>query len=268
MLLLKYNGFMDQNNGGVAPQQTQNPGPMMPPVNPGMPVQPVPNLSAPMAQPNERKGSLAETIILVIVCLIAAGAIVFAVVQLMQYNELKTNFDMKVTSEVVKAQKEQIDTDEAKFEEREKTPNREFTGPSDYGSISFQYPKTWNFYEHSDGSKNSDYKAYFAPDRVRPVSSSDSRYALRFTILHRQAEDVMTTYNTKVKSGALKSSTFSAGDGGSKVTGTLYQGTIEREITGMVLVLKINDKTAVLQCDSEEFQEDFEALIQTLRKNS
>lgn len=267
---------MDQNYSGGAPQN-QAAGPAMPPVNnvmtnPGMPtMQPVPNMTAPMAGPmnqSDRKGSVAETIILVIVCLIAAAAIVVAVIFFMKWDELNTDYEMKLAEEVATAQKEQKDLDEEAFTEREKEPRQQFTGPSDYGSLSFYHPKTWSIYVNSDGTQNSDFEAYFAPGQVNPVDDENSRYALRFTILHEQADDVMRNYQTKVNDGEMTSKVFTAGNGGSKVSGTLFEGQIEEEIQGIVLVIKINDKTALLQTDAEVFREDYEALIETLRKNS
>ncbi len=266
---------MDQNYGGNAPQ-TQNAGPAMPPVNNmmpnGVPMQPVPNMAAPMAGPvaqaGEKKGSIIETVILVIVCLIAAAAIVFAVIFYMQWNDLNTEYEMKVAEEVATAQKTQKDLDEQNFTEREKLPTKQFTGPSDYGSISFYHPKTWSIYVDSDGTQNSDYIAYFSPGQVNPVDDDHSRYALRFTILHQQADDVMRDYQTKVNDGEMTSSVFTAGSGGTKVSGTKFEGDITEEIHGIVLVIKVNDKTVILQTDAEVFRADYEALIETLRKNS
>ena len=189
---------MDQNYGGVAPQN-QNPGPQMPPVNampnPAMPQQPIQAMpvaptAGPIAQPGEKKGSIVETIILVIVCLIAAGAIVAAVIFYMKWDELNTDFEIQKNDAVATAQ--------ANFTEREKLPTQQFTGPSDYGSISFYHPKTWSIYVSSDGTQNSDYEAYFSPGQVDPIDSDTSRYALRFIIKHEQADDVMREYQTKV----------------------------------------------------------------------
>ncbi|MCQ2568704.1 MAG: hypothetical protein MJ155_00200 [Candidatus Saccharibacteria bacterium] len=267
---------MDQNYGGAAPQN-QNPGPQMPPVNampnPAMPQQPIQAMpiaptAGPIAQPGEKKGSIVETIILVIVCLIAAGAIVAAVIFYMKWDELNTDFEIQKNDAVATAQKEQKDLDEANFTEREKLPTQQFTGPSDYGSISFYHPKTWSIYVSSDGTQNSDYEAYFSPGQVDPIDSDTSRYALRFIIKHEQADDVMREYQTKVNDGEMTASVFNAGNGASKVSGTKFEGQIEDEINGIVLVIKVNDKTVLLQTDAETFRADYETLIATLRRNS
>lgn len=272
---------MDQNWNGAVPQNQSGGngqmGPNMPPVpNAGMNTTPMltPQMPGgapvnPMAPPmpdSGKKGSIVETIILVFVCLIAAGAIVAAVMFFMNYNDLKNDFDIKVNDAVSAAKKDQSDADEKKFTEREKTPTKQFTGPSDYGSVSFYYPKTWSVYVDVDGSNNSNFEAYFAPDQVNPLKSADSRYALRFSILNKQSQDVMKTYDNQVKKGELKSSVFNADD--NKITGTLYEGQIKKDIRGIVLVIKVNNMTAILQTDAEVYRSDFEALIGTLRRNS
>ena len=253
---------MDPNWNGAAPQNQSGGngqmGPSMPPVPNATPMlTPAPAMAGGVVPPNPmaapvadsgKKGSLIETIILVIVCLIAATAIVFAVMFYMQYNELSLN-------------------QEEAYEENNKLPYTLFTGPSDYGTLSFYYPKTWSVYVDNDGSDNSDFIAYFAPTQVNPIKDSDSRYALRFQILRKQAEDVMKTYDNMVKKGQLTMSMFNADD--NRISGSLYEGQIGKNMIGMVLVIKVNDKTAILQTDSSEvFREDFEILIKKLSRNS
>lgn len=271
---------MDPNWNGAAPQNQSGGngqmGPSMPPVPNATPMlTPMPVGAGvvppnPMAAPipdNGKKGSIIETIILVVVCLIAATAIVFAVMFYMQYNDLNMNQEVRVNNEVAAAKRQQKEEDDKAYEELIKLPNTLFTGPSDYGSISFYYPKTWSMFVETDGSNNSDYVAYFAPVQVNPIKDKDSRYALRFKILRKQAEDVMKTYDNMVKKGQVTMRIFNADD--SRISGSLYEGQIDKNMIGMVLVIKVNDKTAVLQTDSSEvFREDFEKLIKTLSRNS
>lgn len=236
------------------------PAPNMPGVNPAV------SAAATAGLPAKKDTTLIETIILIVVCLIAAAAIVFAVIFFMQYNELKANYDSDKGLAVAQAVKEQEDADNASFAEREKLPYYSFTGPSDYGSISFQYPKTWSVYVESDGTNNSDYKAYFRPSQVDPIKNKDSRYALRFSILNRQYTSVQTTYESKVKSGKLTSSMFNADE--NRISGIKYEGEIDSNINGVVVLIKVNDKTAIFQMDADVYRTDFETLLQGLRRNS
>ncbi len=267
------NNTMPNPMAAPAPAMAQQQAPAMPGMPaPGMPAPTMPGMQTPVSAAataglSEKKNTtLIETIILVVVCLIAAAAIVFAVIFFMKYNELNTDFESKKSLEVAKAVKEQEDKDNASFTEREKLPYYSFTGPSDYGSISFQYPKTWSVYVDSDGTNNSDFKAYFRPSQVDPIKNKDSRYALRFSILNRQYDTVQKTYQTKVTSGKMTASVFNADD--NNITGLRYEGEIEKDINGVVVLVKVNDKTAVFQMDAEVYRTDFETLLQGLRRNS
>lgn len=265
-------GMNNQNMamvGGVPPMQQT---PMMP--TPGMPgtqqapmvPQNLPGQQTAVAFPEKKNSTLIETIILVVVCIIAAVAIVFAVINFMQYNELKNNADSEKEIAVAEAKKDQQEIDNLKFEDQLKLPNNPFTGPSDYGSLSFEYPKTWSVYVESDGLNNSDFVSYFAPSQINPVGSEDSRYALRFYILNRQFNDVVKDYERLASDNGLSQSTFN-GDN-NRISGIRYEGSISDEIDGVVIVTKVNDKTAIFQTDAKVYMDDFNKLISSLRRNS
>lgn len=244
-----------------------------PGATPVMPAMPNPTMANPAmnpamaaSTPAKKNTGLIETLVLIGVCLIAAAAIVFAVIFFVQYNELKTNFDEKKNIAVADAIKQTQDDDAAAFKEQEKTPFYSFTGPSDYGSISFEYPKTWSVYVDSDGTKNSDFKAYFRPSQVDPVNDRNSRYALRFQIVNRQISSIQTTYENKVKNGKMTSRVFNADN--NSLTGTWYEGEIETNLEGIIVLVKVNDKTAIFQMDAEPYRADFETLMGKLRRNS
>ena len=206
------------------------------------------------------KSSLIETIVLVVVCLIAAAGVICAVVFFLQWREAETNVQGQIDISVAEAVEAQKSLDEANFAEREKLPNTEFVGPSDYGSLSFMYPKTWSVYVAKDASNGGDYEAYFNPVQVEPVSD-ETINALRVMIYDRPIDQVKTQYESLVKNGKLSSSVYQVGD----ITGTLYSGQITNYVTGILLMIKINDKTAIIQTDSMNFKSDFESLIATIR---
>ena len=63
----------------------------------------------------------------------------------------------------------------------------------------------------------------------------------------------------------MTSSAFSAGD---NITGSRLEGEIEKEMNGVIVLVKVNDKTAVFQMDAEVYRSDFETLLQGIRRNS
>jgi cytoskeletal protein RodZ len=113
----------------------------------------------------------------------------------MGYNDYKNNADQKVTVAVDKAKKDQQKTDETAFLEREKVPTRTFTGPSDLGSVSFQYPKTWSTYV---AKQSLELEAYLHPDFVPPVSNTQP-FAIRVVVEDRSYDTVLKNYEPLVK---------------------------------------------------------------------
>lgn len=202
---------------------------------------------------------LIMTIVLSITTIIAAGFLVWA---LINYFDQKDNVDSKVATAVATAKKEQADEDEAKFLERDKQPNRQFVGPDDYGRLTFDYPKTWSVFVEKDTTSGNVFTAYLNPVSVPPISSS-TQVALRVTIETKDYEDAVSSYQTAVKRGDLKSSTVSA-DGQS---GTRLDGQFSKDIRGSAVIFKIRDKTVTLRSDADTFKGDFDALIATITFN-
>ena len=200
------------------------------------------------------------------ICLIVAcvAFIALAVWSFINYYDQKTNVDSKVSTAVMVAEKEQADTDEAKFTEREKEPNRDFVGPDDYGGLTFSYPKTWSVYVAKDASKGGTYEAYLNPVTVPTVSTSQ-QFALRITIEEKDYDKVIDDYSDLVESGDLKSSSFTTTDG---VIGTRLDGNFSKDIRGSAVIFKIRDKTLTVRTDADTFKTDFDTLISTIKFNA
>ncbi len=196
------------------------------------------------------------------VSILAIGATIAAIWGIMSYTEQKANVDARIAASVATAKKEQADSDETKFSDREKEPNREFVGPDDYGRLTFNYPKTWSVYIGRDVSKGGTFEAYLNPVNVLPVSA-DMQYALRVTIEERDYDLVLAGYGPLVKKGSLRSGATSV-DGNN---GTRFDGSFSKDIRGSAVVYKIRDKTVTLRTDADTFKPDFNALIATVKFN-
>lgn len=186
-----------------------------------------------------------------------AGLSVWAYIN---YMDQKNNVDSKIDSAVADAEKNLGDKLEKDFTEREKEPLKSFTGPSDYGTLAFKFPKTWNVYVSNDGTKDTGYEAYFSPGNVPSINSPSSRYALHVTILNDNYEEVIGKYESLVKKGDLKTSPTKANG----QDGTRLDGNFSKNIRGAAVVYKIRDKTAILQTEADTFKSDFDALIKTI----
>lgn len=205
-------------------------------------------------------GSLIAIIGLIFLVLVTGSLAIWAFVG---YSEQKSNNEGKRDLAVAEAKKDQSDTDEAKFAEREKEPNREFVGPDDYGRLIFQYPKTWSVYEAKDSAKGGAYEAYLNPVLV-PAVSSQTQYGLRVVIEDRDYDVVLKSYESLVKKGDLKSSATTANGH----SGTRFDGNFTKDIRGVAVVYKIRDKTVTIRTDADTFKPDFEKIIQTIDFNS
>lgn len=212
---------------------------------------------------NERGAINGLVVAISLVGLAAVALAALSVWLFIQYNEQKTNVDGKIAVAEAEARRAQSETDEQKFSEREKEPNREFVGPDDYGRLTFSYPKTWSVYVDNDASRGGVYEAYLNPVTVPPVNGAGQRFATRVVIEDKDYDQVLSTYESRVKAGELKSSTVSANG----TTGTRYDGEFSKDIRGSVVIFKLRDKTISLFTDANTFKPDFDKLIKTIGFN-
>lgn len=214
-----------------------------------------------LAEQGSINGSIFAIVALVILVLLFGS---FGVWSYMNYQEQKTNVDQKVadaTAAAVLASSEKL---QAKFEEDEKKPLRLFVGPSDYGRLSFDYPKTWSAFQESDVSQGGGvtYAAYLNPGVVPPVSET-TKFALRITIEQKIYDKALDEYANQIKKGELKSSVYVDGTR----TGTRLTGNFNKDIVGTAVLIKMRDRTLTLRTDGDVFLPDFEAILRTVEFN-
>ena len=184
----------------------------------------------------------------------------------MQYNDVQTDVDGQIAAAVAVAKDEQAMEDEAEFLEREKYPYKTFSGPTDYGQLTFEYPKTWSVYVAKDAANGGDFEAYFNPIQVDAVSK-ETINALRVMVRDKAFDTVTAEYQKAMEKKDSNLTVSSITVNGA--TANRYTGTIpDTEFNGIIVIFKIRDKTAVLQTDSVLFEEDFNKLIDTVVFNA
>lgn len=253
-ILLTYNNGMYPNNpfSGDQPVQTTPSASTPPPLPPSQP-----NLGK--AQKPHRSPWPLIAVGAVILALATSGLAVWAY---LQYIDQRDTVDSKVAIAVTEAVKTQADKDAADFLEKEKQPNRQFTGPEDYGRVSFEYPKTWSIYVAKDAANGGTYEAYLNPVLV-PTVSATQQYALRVLIQDTDYDKVVDSYKSAVSKGDLKQSNLTVGD----VAGVRLDGKFSNDIVGSAAIFKIRDKTVILRTDAQTFRSDFDALLATVTYN-
>ncbi|MBR6964722.1 hypothetical protein IKH83_00150 [Candidatus Saccharibacteria bacterium] len=241
----------------------------LPPTPPAQ-INPVPMQQAPVAPgaPAAKAPSKFNENLKFIIAIVATSValLIFAVLfltTLMKYNDAKSDLDEKIDIAVAKAKDEQAEALEAEFAEREKTPYKDFSGPEDYGSLNFKYPKTWSVYIPQDASTGGDFEAYFTPGEVQAISNENVN-SLRLRIVNRNSESVKADYQRSVGADGLSPEEISIAN----TNATHYSGKIPgTEFIGHIVIFKIRDKTAIFQTDSELFADDFGEILDTVSFN-
>ncbi len=221
---------------------------------------------AKMMEPKKDIAGLIKTIVIIILSLVALTFVGLFVWMFVQYKDVQTDVDGQIEVAVAAAKDEQVMEDEAKFLEREKYPYKTFSGPADYGQLTFEYPKTWSVYIAKDASNGGDFEAYLNPGQVDAVSN-DTINALRVTIQDKSFENVAAEYQKYIdrKDSNLTVETVTING----ITANHYTGTIPNtDLSGYVVIFKIRDKTAVLRTDSTLFRGDFDKLLETITFNA
>lgn len=215
-----------------------------------------------MKRDKKERGSVNGWMVGTIGCLILfliAGSL--AIWAYMQYSHEKSNVDSKVAIDVAKGKSEQAESDQKKFSEEAKNPRIEFVGPSEYGRVSFMYPRTWSVYIENDGSNRGDYKAYLNPVAVPSASNKASRFALRLEIINKNLDTVLNDYQSRLKKGELTSSSTEFNG----ISATRIDGTFEKELRGSVVLMKVRDKTIRFSTDADTFKPDFQTILGTVK---
>ena len=207
---------------------------------------------------------LMKTVGLIVVSLLAVLFIGLFIWMWVKWNDASTNVKGKVDVAVAEAKNELQTKLESEFEEKEKYPYKVFTGPTDLGELSFEYPKTWSLYVQSSANSGGDYAAYLNPGQVNVVQD-DTVMALRVSIKGTLFDQAISDFAEKVRSGDMTLSTTVVN--GNNVN--VYTGKLDNEYQGIICVFKLRDKTVMLQTDSTSvFSDDFYRILKTVKFNS
>ena len=258
------------DNGQIPPvQPVMSPAQQMPATSGGMPMVQQTQVKT---EPKKNVSGLIKTIVIVILALIAVTFIGLFIWMYIQYDEVQSNYDFNMSVAVAEARDEQGEQDRISCDKDKQYPFQTFSGPADYGQLTFQYPKTWSVYVESDAVNGGDFKAYFNPVQVNTVSK-DTINALRVSILNDSYEDVVAKYQKEVDKKdsqlSVQSVTIGNVEKGVEITANRYTGTIpSTELSGYIVIFKIRDKTVIMQTDSVLFETDFNDLLKTVIFNA
>lgn len=224
--------------------------PMGPPAGYGMPT---PSL------PPKKKSNIATVLIFALLILLLLGSIAFGLWAFSGMQDYKTNSDKKASAAAALAVKKAEEAKDKEFVEREKSPTKEYIGPTTYGSVKIVYPKTWGAYVNEKSSGAALLSGYWHPSFV-PGADSGTAFALRMEVTSTSYDQVLKTFDGKVKAGKVKVSPYKAPLVPS-VLGSRVEGEINEGQKDYMVVFPLRDKTLKIWTESDQFLGDFDNIV-------
>lgn len=208
-------------------------------------------------------GWIAVTIVLSIVTIITFA---FALWAYSGRQDFKNNVDQKVSVAVGDAKKQQVEEDNKRFAEELKNPLQTYTGPSDYGSVSVQYPKAWSAYLASNGlSSDAILDVYFHPEVIPPLSmqnGSRSAVALNVQVLNQSYSQAISGLKTRAEQpqAQVVAEPYALPKMPSQA-GILFRGQLTNDLNGLAIYVPLRDKTIKISTDTDQYLADFNNYI-------
>jgi uncharacterized protein (UPF0333 family) len=215
-----------------------------------------------------KKTSQSGAVVLdVLLALAFLASLAFGIWAYSSRQDYKSNSDKKAETAVAKAKADQAAQLQKKFDEEAESPYKIFKGSSTYGTISFQYPKTWSAYVDESNSSEP-INAYFYPDQVPGVQSSTA-FALRVELLSTPYPQVVQQYSQQMSTSGLKATAYippklqktANVQPGTRFDGAIGQNSQGAAVNGSLIALTVRDKTLVISTQSTNFLSDFNNVI-------
>lgn len=174
--------------------------------------------------------------------------------------DYKNNVDAKITIAVTTAKQQEDAVKDAAFAQQEKQPLKAYTGPTAYGSLTINYPKTWSAYVIDTRNSSPFIDGYFYPNVVPDTQSANSSFALRVQMVQDSYSTVLNSLSTYVQSGKAKVTPYSAPKV-SSVVGARVDGSLSGSKSGSMIVLPVRNMTLKIWTEAPQFQNDFNSNI-------
>ena len=174
--------------------------------------------------------------------------------------DYKNNSDQK-SARAAAAAKTATEADDAvKYAEAAKSPLKSHVGPSQFGAITVQYPKTWSGMIAEEGRGGTPVNDYFHPDVVPNIGNKDNAFALRVQIVDSSYDRIIDGYQNDVKSKKVTAVPFAL----PKVPNTVglrVDGQIDDNKRGSMVIIPVRNMTLKIWTESPDFVADFDKYI-------
>ena len=210
---------------------------------------------------NERGATNGIVAALMLTIILFFGAAGFGVWAFLDRQSLKSGTDKITLAAVDAARKQAIDQKDREFAEREKLPAKQYKGSEAFGSLSFEYPRTWSALISETtvaNPGNIPIDGYFYPDFLPGTSNLPTTFAfaLRVRVSSTSYSTVIGAYDAPAAAGKVRVIPFKL----SKVDGALgvrVEGEISTGKTGIIIVMPLRDKTIEVWTEGTQFTADF-----------
>lgn len=211
----------------------------------------------------KKKASLTGMILLLAMSFVALVFMGLFVWMFILWDGAKNDVEAQVQERVAAAVNLNTEKLNKEFIERDKQPFMRFTGPEDYGEVSFLFPKTWSLFIAKDASKGGNYEAYFNPYSVKSPNNN-LIYALRFTIVNDGIDRVVGEFEKLLKEGKIRQEVKTINGNNAN----FYNGTLKNGMNVKVVVFPIRDKTVIFRTDAaKQYGGDFDKIVESITYN-
>jgi archaellum component FlaF (FlaF/FlaG flagellin family) len=196
----------------------------------------------------------------IILILALISSLIFSSWSFMAMLDYKNNSDKKSDDAVAKALSDQKTKLDAEYAEKEKSPNETYVADTDFGSMTYVYPKNWELYVDAKGTGSSATIDGYANPGYVPSTSGDQPFALRFQVSNRDYASELKSFDQSIKTSTIKVTPFRL----DKVNGQLgsrVEGQITAKYKGVIYLFPLRGKTIKIWTESTQFTTDLDNVI-------
>jgi len=184
----------------------------------------------------------------------------FAIWAYMQRSYYKNSSDKEAAIAVEKAVKQTQDEDAAKYAEAAKQPYDRYIGPSAFGNITINYPKTWSSYVIENERGGNPIDGYFQPGFVPNASDPNKTFALRVELVQSSYDTVLAQFQGLLQQNKVSVRPYALPKVPS-VVGSRIEGQITPRQQGSMIVLPLRNMTLKIWTESNDFKGDLDTHV-------
>lgn len=189
---------------------------------------------------------------MILVSLIAIGAIVFGAWAYTNEVKYKNNADQLIAAAVQNEKNKESAIKTQQFNLASQNPYNTYYGPQIYGSVDISYPKTWSGYVDASGNGGAEVQAYFQPGVVPAIENSANLFALRMQINSSSYSTNLANYTNSQTSGNFTITPYKLPKL-PNVVGVMIKGTLINNKQGVLVMFPIRTSTLEIWTDSPQY---------------